>query len=102
MLQDVPEDDRVTQIDLRMNDLPITKTLGLSWNALKDPFLFHFSSLKDDVSYTKRNVLRCTVTLFDPLRFVAPFTLVAKLLIHQAWVQGLDWECHLPEELCST
>ncbi|CAB3990844.1 Hypothetical predicted protein, partial [Paramuricea clavata] len=32
------------------------------------------------------------------IRFLAPFILLAKLMMQKAWVQGLSWDEHLPEE----
>ena len=33
---DVPEEDRASEVDLEKNQLPVTKTLGVSWTACDD------------------------------------------------------------------
>ena len=99
VLEDIPEEDRVSQLNLEMNELPVTKTLGISWTATDDQFSFYYSPPAKEFVYTKRNVLRCTATIFDPLGFLAPFILLAKLMMQQAWVQGMSWDDNLPEEL---
>ena len=98
VLEDIPEEDRASQINLDLHELSSVKTLGISWTATDDQFSFHYSPPEKEFVYTKRNVLRCTATIFDPLGFLAPFILLAKLMMQQAWVQGLSWDEHLPEE----
>ena len=66
VLEDIPERDRASEINLEKNELPVTKTLGVSWTALDDQFLFHYTPPSEDYRYTKRNVLRSTATIFDP------------------------------------
>ena len=97
--EDIPEEDRASEINLEMNELPSTKTLGMTWAATDDQFSFQYSPPDEEFVYTKRNVLRCTATVFDPLGFLAPFILLEKLLMQQAWVKGLSWDDALLEEL---
>ena len=81
VLADVPEEDRASEVDLEKNQLPVTKTLGVSWTACDDQFLFKYSPPSTDFEYTKRNVLKKTATLFDPQGFFSPFVVKAKLLM---------------------
>jgi hypothetical protein len=74
------------------------KTLGISWTATDDQFFFHYFPPEKEFVYTKRNVLRYTATIFDPLGVPAPFILLAKSMMQQAWVQGLSWDEYLLEE----
>ena len=84
VLEDIRDSVRASEIDLQKNELRTTKTLGVLWSA------------KDD---TKRNVLKKTVTVFDPLGFLAPFVIHAKLLLQQVWLQAIAWDDELPESL---
>ena len=84
VLADVPEEDRASEVDLEKNRLPVTKTL------------FKYSPPSTDLEYTKRNVLKKTATLFDPLGFLSPFVVKAKLLMQQTWLQALEWDEVLP------
>ena len=77
-MEDVPEEDRASQDDLEKNQFPMTKTLGVSWSAQNDQFLFYYSPPAEDFEYTKRNILKKTAALFDPLGFLAPIVIKSK------------------------
>ncbi|XP_068756531.1 uncharacterized protein [Montipora capricornis] len=95
-MKDVPEEDRISAIDLEKNSLPTAKTLGVLWNANKDTFSFNYS-FTPDMEFTERNVLKKTATIYDPLGFLAPHIVRAKLLIQQAWIEAADWDDPLPD-----
>ena len=67
--------------------------------ATDDQFLSHYTPPSEEFQNTKRNVLRSTVTILDPIGFLAPFVVRAKLLMQQAWVQALDCDKPLTNEL---
>ena len=100
VLADVPIEDRACKVDLEKNSLPVTKTLGVSWTAREDQFLFHYSPPSKDFEFIKRNVLKKTATLFDPLGFLSPFVVKAKLFMQQAWVDAWSGmkSCRLSKE----
>ena len=99
VLEDIPDNDRSSKVSLETNMLPITKTLGMRWDAGDDKFLFDYSSPDEDFHYKKRNVLKKTASLFEPLGIIAPFVVKAKLYLQQAWLESLDWDDELPEKL---
>jgi hypothetical protein len=43
VLEDIPEEDRASQINLDLHELPSVKTLGISWTATDDQFSFHYA-----------------------------------------------------------
>ena len=49
------------------------------------------SNLSSDTC-TKRQILKKTSTVFDPLGFLTPFTLVAKLIIQDLWRKNVGWD----------
>ena len=51
------------------------------------------------MQYTKRNFLKKIATLFDPIGFLAPFTIRAKMLLQDMWTAGLGWDDGLTEPL---
>ena len=59
VLEDIPEEDRASQINLEASELPMTKTLGVSWTASDDQFLFHYSPPSDELDETKRVAVYC-------------------------------------------
>ena len=69
VLADVLEEDRASEVDLEKNQLPVTKTLGVSWTTCDDQFLFKYSPPSTDFEYTKWNVLKkqqpCSIHWFS-------------------------------------
>ena len=56
-------------------------------------------SIEPEFKPTKRNVLRKIATLFDPLGFLSPFTITAKIFMQEMWIIGVDWDNPLPSEV---
>ena len=78
------------------------KVLGVRWIPGRDAFCFDGVCLPADVVPTKRAVLSFIARLYDPLGFVAPFTMMAKLLFQDIWQLGLKWDAVLPDNLSLT
>ena len=57
---------------------------------------FKFSIVKLDNPETKRVVLATIASLYDPLRFATPKTLVFKALLQRLWQSKMDWDEQLP------
>lgn len=65
--------------------------LGLHWHPIND----HFSCTIQAQSiseFTKRRVLAETARLFDPLGWLTPVVMRAKIFIQSAWLRKLDWD----------
>ena len=91
------------QIDKDGTGAPaIGKVLGLVWNSECDTLKLSLDKIIQDAStltkLTKRSVLTITAKLFDPLGWVEPFTVRAKILMQDIWKQNIAWD----EELTST
>ena len=74
-------EDRKAEVDIDRDQLPCAKTLGVWWLADKDVFTFKENAPESSMVYTKRNFLKKIATLFDPIGFLAPFTIRAKILL---------------------
>ncbi|XP_055527986.1 uncharacterized protein LOC129720529 [Wyeomyia smithii] len=75
------------------------RVLGIVWNTKDDVFAFTTKMrdslmpyLSDGKVPTKRVVLSCVMSLFDPLGLLAPFTFFAKVLIQILWRKGCEWD----------
>ncbi|XP_055615268.1 uncharacterized protein LOC129761557 [Toxorhynchites rutilus septentrionalis] len=75
------------------------RVLGIVWNTTDDAFTFTTKMqdklmpyLYDGKVPTKRVVLSCIMSLFDPLGLLTPFTCFAKVLIQLLWRMGCEWD----------
>ena len=97
VLKAIPAKERATPtLDLVLDQLPINRTLGLSWDAQTDEF--YFSSIRTDKPATKRGILSVISSLFDPLGFLGPFILPVKILLQELWRQGIGWDEEISEK----
>ncbi|XP_071581570.1 uncharacterized protein [Temnothorax nylanderi] len=73
--------------------------LGLQWHPGVDSFSFA-TRTSPVTSVTKRSVLSLSLTarLFDPLGWLAPVVVRAKIAFQATWLQGLDWDDPLEED----
>lgn len=100
VLEDVPVEDRVANVNIEESELPCMKALGVRWDAETDMFTFRLSP-PTDVEYTKRGFLKRLATVFDPLQMLAPFTIRARMAMQETWLMGLGWDDEFPEDLKS-
>lgn len=79
------------------------KVLGLIWNSERDVLSLSVKKIIEDVKQlkkiTKRSVLSIAATIFDPLGFVEPFTVKAKILMQTLWERKVTWDEELPADL---
>ena len=73
ILQMIPSQDRVCQLELGDNNSPAIKTFGITWLAKEDVFTFISKPIEEGFRPTKRNFLKKMATLFDPLGLLSPF-----------------------------
>ncbi|XP_071575678.1 uncharacterized protein [Temnothorax nylanderi] len=70
-------------------------TLGLRWHPKEDEFFFAIRT-RAITEFTKRRVLSETARLFDPLGWLTPVVIRAKIFIQSAWLKRLEWNAPLP------
>lgn len=102
VLAQIPLHDRKAEVDLDREQIPCAKTLGVWWHADSDVFAFKENPPENTMIYTKRNFLKKITTLFDPIVFLAPFTIRAKMLLQDMWTVGLEWDEELTEPLINS
>lgn len=91
ILENVPESDRETKTLLEFDEKSAVKTLGVQWSPAHDIFCYHFSFPEVQV-FTKRNILSDIAKVFDPLGWISPCLVTAKLLIQELWANKNDWD----------
>lgn len=77
------------------------KVLGLTWNRGTDKFMVETNKFIDFL-HTKRGVLQAAGHIFDPIGFLAPFTIHVKCLFQEMWERGISWDKDLPFDLAQT
>ena len=77
-------------LDFACDDIPVQRSLGLSWLLKSDAFTYQVST--ECKPYTKRGVLSVVNSIYDPLGFVAPVTIQGKLFLRNAIAGSSDWD----------
>lgn len=82
----------VKELDTDSRDLPNERALGVYWHVSSDKLGFKINQQKH--SSTRRGILSVVSSVFDPLGFVSPFILKAKILLQNMCQRkiGLDDE----------
>ncbi|XP_070529828.1 uncharacterized protein [Cardiocondyla obscurior] len=78
-----------------------TKLLGLKWMPHKDQFIFSSKFDSPPNQFTKRLVLSKVAQIFDPLGFVSPVVIRAKVFMQKLWLLKLSWDDLLPASVNS-
>ena len=72
------------------------QALGVQWNVSSDQF--GFSIVIKDRPATRRGLLSIISSVYDPLGFVAPFILNAKLILQDLCRNKYGWNDKIPDE----
>ena len=68
-------------VNLDFNELPIERALGIIWDTKSD--LLKVKAVSKTFPCTKRGLLSCVSSIFDPLAIVNSLVLEAKLIIQE-------------------
>lgn len=98
ILENVPVEDRHDPTELVELVGKSIKTLGVYWNPCDDTFEIKVSPYSEKKWLTKRELLSDISRLFDPIGWMAPSTIKAKIMMQSLWaVKGLEWDNKVPE-----
>ena len=102
LLSTIPEEEQAKSVaNLEIEQLPIESTLGLMWNAELDQLVWEISKKRMSAIYdkpvTRRSLLSVIYSIFDPLGFIAPFTMKAKLLLQTLCRKKVTWDADIEE-----
>jgi hypothetical protein len=101
VMRHIPQSTCAADVDLDRGELPTVKTLGLLWSPKSDEFLFRVLQPSTIDAKTKRAFLKKIAALFDPLGFLSPYTVRAKIIYQAMWTSGVEWDEPLPINLAN-
>ena len=102
VMKSVPEEERAKtamNIDLDKDSLPTDRVLGVLWSVETDSFSFSVNIQEKPL--TKRGLLSLTSSIYDPLGFVSPYVLNAKLLFQTLCRRNIGWDEKMPSDIAS-
>jgi len=100
VLVSIPKEQRANpDVNLDLDELPVERALGLRWNPEDDCLFFNTVNIKKP--QTKRGILSVVSSPFDPLGFLSPFVLLAKIIIQDLWRLKCDWDETVKEPYAS-
>ncbi|XP_055381380.1 uncharacterized protein LOC129611975 [Condylostylus longicornis] len=100
LLRAVPKEHREIEWPLQIEDAETVKTLGVQWDPANDYFSYRITKLENGASkWTKRSVLSEVSKLFDPLGWLAPCIILARIMIQKLWLSRSGWDDDLEKAL---
>ncbi|XP_075167705.1 uncharacterized protein LOC142239828 [Haematobia irritans] len=96
ILESLPADHLVDAKLLEFVEASSSKPLGIRWNAQLDLFYFDMKPIERKSRFTKREVLSAIARLFDPVGWLGPVIIVAKIVMQQVWLDKIGWDESLP------
>nr|CAI5822722.1 unnamed protein product [Callosobruchus analis] len=85
-------------------NVQIRKVLGILWKPSDDVLMVNLDPVLENGQLqmvTKRIVLQTVSKIFDPLGFLSPFIVRAKIILQSVWKAKLQWDEPLPVELAN-
>ncbi|KAJ8704743.1 hypothetical protein PYW07_011931 [Mythimna separata] len=85
--------------NLELKESETIKILGLTWNRRTDDFEYSVQLPSISEPVTKRKVISDIAKLFDPMGWISPAIIKAKIMIQKLWLAGIEWDDKLPPVL---
>ncbi|XP_061728871.1 uncharacterized protein LOC133533829 [Cydia pomonella] len=98
-LKQFPPDERNSNVNMDINLDGTVRALGITWNMGEDSFQYKLELPQQPSTITKRNILAETQKLFDPLGWLAPSIIQAKMLIQKLWLHRSSWDDEVQLEI---
>ena len=100
LLTDLSDEDHGLAIDREVRSDDTLKLLGLVWSPARDCYRPSVRS-HEFTAVTKRSVLSLIARLFDPLGWLSPVVITAKIFLQTLWLDKLPWDENVPPALRS-
>jgi hypothetical protein len=91
----LPQEDRakdLVDVNLDFTTAPLQRSLGLQWNLQFDTFTFQFNVKFKDQPLTKRVILSCLNSLYDPLGIISPVILQGRYIFRDVMSISQEWD----------
>lgn len=96
-LTDIPSSQQqFDNIELQKENNSI-KALGLMIDTKQDCFTIKAPKQLINNKITKRDILSQISKIYDPLGFVSPIVVKAKVIMQKLWLEKSDWDSNVPE-----
>ncbi|XP_043264010.1 uncharacterized protein LOC122404151 [Colletes gigas] len=93
LLQNIPHSAHSHAVDLTLFEDSELKVLGLRWIPSGDYFYFNLQRFQPSATpMTKRNLFSEIAKLFDPLGWLSPVVIRAKVLMQSQWLEKIQWD----------
>ena len=98
VIEQIPESERAPSVKVVEESIVMSmeRALGVVWDTSSDCFVYEV--VKRDIADMRRKILNLIASLFDPIGFIAPFLVRAKIFLQQVWQLGIGWDDALPPE----
>ena len=83
-------------LDLDSEILPVERVLGVHWNVETDEFVFKMQL--EGGPPTRRGLLSVVSSVYDPLDFISPFVLSAKITLQDLCRRKIKWDDVIPRD----
>ncbi|KAH9642366.1 hypothetical protein HF086_004898 [Spodoptera exigua] len=95
-MDDICGDQISSRITFDFKQDETMKTLGLGWNPRADTFVFNWKFQENVYKITKRQLLSEISQLYDPLGWLSPITIAAKIIFQKCGSTNLIGDDQLP------
>ncbi|XP_043063902.1 uncharacterized protein LOC122320026 [Drosophila ficusphila] len=97
--------DNIPSNQINKKNLTEERVLGLIWDHKKDVFTYNLKFSKSQFELlnnvrrpTKRDILKITMTIFDPLGYLSNILISNKILLQAIWDSGIHWDDFITDE----
>ena len=97
VLDALPQSEVSPSVFLDLDVERLERALGVFWDTVNDILTFK-ANLKENPP-TKRGVLSTSASLHDPLGFIIPFLITARIILQELWRRDVGWDDVLEEDL---
>ncbi|XP_055615090.1 uncharacterized protein LOC129761395 [Toxorhynchites rutilus septentrionalis] len=84
-----PDEAKLIEIN---KEKAVERVLGMSWIPKDDQFMYDVDLNVNGITPTKRNLLRCVMSIFDPLGLLSHFLVHGRIIIQDIWRTQAGWD----------